>query len=68
MWAIILILTFVIIVYLDKYKTVFKSINEINDIQEHMNARNLLMTYKLNVVGSTILILILLLYKIITWA
>ena len=68
MWAIILILTFVIIVYLDKYKTVFKSINEINDIQEHMNARNLLMTYKLNVVGSSILILILLLYKIITWA
>lgn len=68
MWAIILILTFVIIVYLDKYKTVFKSINEINDIQEHMNARNLLMTYKLNVVGSAILILILLLYKIITWA
>ena len=68
MWAIILILMFVIIVYLDKYKTVFKSINEINDIQEHMNARNLLMTYKLNVVGSAILILILLLYKIITWA
>jgi len=68
MWAIILILMFVIIVYLDKYKTVFKSINEINDIQEHMNARNQLMTYKLNVVGSTILILILLLYKIITWA
>lgn len=68
MWAIILILMFVIIVYLDKYKTVFKSINEINDMQEHMDARNQLMTYKLNVVGSTILILILLLYKIITWA
>ena len=68
MWAIILILTFVIIVYLDKYKTVFKGINEIDDIQDHMDARYRLMTYKLNVVGSSILILILLLYKIITWA
>ena len=67
MWAIILILTFIVIVNLDRYKTVYKTINEINDIDEQMKAREKLMNYKVYAMLSTITILIILLYELFTW-
>ena len=45
MIAVILILSFIIMVSLDKYNTLYKGINEINDIDEQMKARVKLMNY-----------------------
>ena len=67
MLAVILILGFIVMVSIDKHKTLYKSINEINDIDEQMKAREKLMNYKVYAMLSTITILIILLYELFTW-
>ena len=66
MLAVILILGFIVMVSIDKHKTLYKSINEINDIDEQMKAREKLMNYKVYAMVSTITIFIILLYKLFT--
>ena len=67
MLAVILILGFIVMVSIDKHKTLYKGINEINDIDEQMKAREKLMNYKVYAMLSTITILIILLYELFTW-
>lgn len=67
MIAAVLLLGFIIMVSLDKHKTLYKSINEINDISEQMKAREKLMNYKVYAMISTITIFIILLYELFTW-
>jgi hypothetical protein len=54
-------------VSLDKYKTLYKGINEINDIGEQMDAREKLINYKVYSILSAIVILIILLYAFLKW-
>jgi hypothetical protein len=54
-------------VSLDKHKTLYKGINEINDIGTQMKAREKLMNYKVYSILSTIGILIIILYALLTW-
>lgn len=67
MLAVILILGFIVMVSIDKHKTLYKGINEINDIDEQMKAREKLMNYKVYAMVSTITIFIILLYELFTW-
>lgn len=67
MLAAVLLLGFIAMVSIDKHKTLYKSINEINDIDEQMKAREKLMNYKVYAMLSTITILIILLYELFTW-
>ena len=67
MIAVILILSFIILVSLDRSKMLYKAINEINDIDERMKAREKMMNYKIYSLLSSICILIILLYLIFTW-
>lgn len=67
MIAAILIFSFIIMVSLDKYYTLYKGINEINSINEQMKARVKLMNYKVYSIVSTIGILIIILYALLTW-
>jgi hypothetical protein len=67
MIAVILILSFIILVSLDRSKMIYKAINEINDIDERMKAREKIMNYKIYSLLSSICILIILLYLIFTW-
>jgi hypothetical protein len=67
MIAVILILSFIILVSLDRSKMIYKGINEINDIDERMKAREKMMNYKIYSLLSSICILIILLYLIFTW-
>jgi hypothetical protein len=67
MIAVILILSFIILVSLDKYNTLYKGINEINSTHEQMKARVKLMNYKVYSIVSTIGILIIILYALLTW-
>jgi hypothetical protein len=67
MIAAILIFSFIIMVSLDKHKTLYKGINEINDIGTQMKAREKLMNYKVYSILSTIGILIIILYALLTW-
>jgi hypothetical protein len=67
MIAVILILSFIILVSLDRSKMIYKTINEINDIDERMKAREKIMNYKIYSLLSSICILIILLYLIFTW-
>lgn len=67
MMAAVLLLGFIVMVSLDKHKTLYKSINEINDIDDQMKAREKLMNYKVYAMLSTITILIILLYALLTW-
>lgn len=67
MLAAVLLLGFIVMVSIDKHKTLYKSINEINDIDEQMKAREKLMNYKVYAMLSTITILIILLYELFTW-
>ena len=66
MLAAVLLLGFIVMVSLDKHKTLYKGINEINDIDEQMKAREKLMNYKVYAMVSTITIFIILLYKLFT--
>lgn len=54
-------------VSLDKYNTLYKGINEINSTHEQMKARVKLMNYKVYSIVSTIGILIIILYALLTW-
>lgn len=67
MLAAVLLLGFIVMVSIDKHKTLYKRINEINDIDEQMKAREKLMNYKVYTMLSTITILIILLYELFTW-
>ena len=67
MLAAVLLLGFIVMVSIDKHKTLYKRINEINDIDEQMKAREKLMNYKVYAMLSTITILIILLYELFTW-
>lgn len=67
MLAAVLLLGFIVMVSLDKHKTLYKGINEINDIDEQMKAREKLMNYKVYAMVSTITIFIILLYELFTW-
>lgn len=66
MLGVILILGFIVMVSLDKHKTLYKSINELNDINEQMKAREKLMNYKVYAMLSSIAIFIILLYELFT--
>lgn len=66
MLAAVLLLGFIVMVSLDKHKTLYKGINEINDIDEQMKAREKLMNYKVYAMVSTITIFIILLYELFT--
>ena len=66
MLAAVLLLGFIVMVSIDKHKTLYKGINEINDIDEQMKAREKLMNYKVYAMVSTITIFIILLYKLFT--
>lgn len=67
MLVIILLLTFIAIVYKRKHDEIYKGINEINDISAQIEARYTLSTYKVYMISCTITILIILLYTILTW-
>lgn len=66
MLGVILILGFIVMVSFDKHKTLYKSINELNDINEQMKAREKLMNYKVYAMLSSIAIFIILLYELFT--